>query len=234
VVPVLVALVLTASVPLLGALCLFARPALLGVLALVALAAVLRLMAGPRARGWWARAISPVSEYRGLRITRQAAMDAGHCWASLEGENAVVGVDDLVASALGPVEEVGLPYVGRRVARGEPLVRLRRGSRTVDLPSPLSGTIVARNESLNDHPELINEKPFVEGWVARIRAERLSEERPSLMIGRRAVRWFRREVDMLLRLLATPGPAGSRLDLRIDDASWELVRRAFATTAPRD
>ncbi len=227
VIPGAIALAVVVCLPLVGLVALAVRPVLIAGLLLVFALAAARCVMGGCVRSWFARLTAPEVEYRGMRLARDVAMDRGHCWAWVDGE-VLIGADDVVTSVLGPVDEVGLPYVGRRVERGEPLFRLRHGDRTIDLSSPVSGTVVASNEALREHPDLVNEHPYGEGWVVRIRGDRLEEERGRLLLGRDALRWFRGEVDWLLRLLP-PARAEGRVDERVDDASWGVLRRAFAS-----
>lgn len=231
VVPGVIALVVVACLPLIGMIAFALRPIVITGVLLVLAVALVRCAMGSHVRDWWGAVLASEATYRGLRIARDVAMDPGHCWALIEGD-VVVGADDLVQSVLGPIDEVALPYIGRRVVRGEPLFRLRHGERIIELPSPVSGTVVAGNEALRERPELINAKPFGEGWVVRIHANRIPEERRHLLCGRRAWRWFQREVDLLLRLLPE-APVDTRLDLRIDNAAWSFIKRAFGAAARR-
>lgn len=247
IIPGIIALALVACLPLIGMVAFALRGFIVGGVLLVIVVAVGRCLLYPRLWECWKTALAPETDYQGMRLVHDVAIDRGHCWAWWDGldNQVVVGADDIVQATLGPVDEVSLPHVGRRVERGEPLFRLRHAGRSIELPSPVSGAVVASNQVLREHPDSINSNPFSGGWIVRISAENLQEERRHLLIGRRALRWFRREVDMLLRLLppippvipsigpGVGGMQGARLDLRIDDSAWEFLKRALVSGGTR-
>lgn len=182
----------------------------------------------------------PYVRHLGFRLTADTAMHPGHSWVRVLGQRANIGVDDLVQTTLGPVDEVELPQVGTRCQQGEALFTLRRGDRVLQVRSPLSGTIEAVNTQLHDFPELINRTPFTEGWAVRVRAEKMEQEGQNLLRGNRAHDWFCREVDRLMGHLMpceTVGfalPDGGELvkDLhnQISDRQWHSIARDFFDT----
>ncbi|MCC7388583.1 MAG: glycine cleavage system protein H [Phycisphaerales bacterium] len=214
------------------------RPVFL-VLALIALVLIVSpLVIVPRMRGRWQADIAPESAYRGLRLARDVGVHPGHSWAWIGDEEVVVGVDDLAQAELGPIEEVSLPRQGSRVHQGEPLFTIRHGARIIEIPAPVSGTVLRCNDRLLASPSLINQRPFSLGWVARLRAdEDLAAAKKHLFFGARAWGWFRAEVDGLLRSVATPGaPADTEslaehLYAAIDDETWGRLRVGEAVPA---
>ena len=96
---------------------------MLGAVLLVVVGVVLSRFS-PRFREWFETLGEEQVSYKGLRWDTHTAAHPSHSWARVRGTNAIVGVDDLVESTLGPVEVVELPPVGRRVERGERLFRL--------------------------------------------------------------------------------------------------------------
>ncbi|MFG0284887.1 MAG: glycine cleavage system protein H [Phycisphaerales bacterium JB039] len=214
--------------PLIGVAMFVLRP-LLGPIAIaLVVGAGLYCLAEPRVRQRQLRTriVPKVRSYRGIRLARDVALDRGHCWAWADGD-VVVGADDLVQAALGPIDHVGLPAEGERIARGEPLCLLEHQDRSIALPSPVSGVVIGVNPALREHPELINTSPFTEGWVALIHADRMAEERPELLVGHRAWRWMRGQVDALLARLPVRDGAES-LDRRIDRPMWDALRPVLA------
>lgn len=235
----LIAIAIVASLPLLGALAFALRP-LLVVLAVVLIVATPLLCArNGRIRDWVDAQAGEEIDYRGLRLAPQFSFDPSHTWVRLN-DAVVVGADDLVQAALGPIDEVELPNAGLHVSRGDRLFRLRGHGRTVDVRSPVSGTVVAANDELRHHPELINQRPFGRGWAVRLRAEG-PDERRFLLRGSRARAWFRREVDRFVGMvMKQDGSAESadddvqveQLHERIDDTDWgRLQETMFARQA---
>lgn len=78
------------------------------------------------------------------------------------------GITDYAQDALGDIVYVTLPEVGAQVTAGEPCGELESTKSVSDLYAPVSGTVVARNELLDDQPELINQDPYGEGWMLEI------------------------------------------------------------------
>ncbi|ABG06088.1 glycine cleavage system H protein [Rubrobacter xylanophilus DSM 9941] len=100
-----------------------------------------------------------------------------HEWARIEGDAATVGITDHAQEELGDVVFVELPEVGSSVQAGEPFGTIESVKAVSDLYSPVSGEVTEVNTSLEESPEKVNEDPYGEGWLLRVR---LSEE-PDLL-----------------------------------------------------
>lgn len=92
-----------------------------------------------------------------------------HEWARLEGSEAVVGITDFAQDALGDITFVELPAVGDQLEAGKEMGSVESVKAASDLYSPVSGEVVAVNEALENAPEKINQSPFDEGWMVRVR-----------------------------------------------------------------
>ena len=90
-----------------------------------------------------------------------------HDWALIEGEEAVLGITWFAQDALGEIVHYEAPDVG--ISMGEPYGEVESVKAVSDLISPLSGTVVAVNHKAVDEPETINEAPYGDGWLVRIR-----------------------------------------------------------------
>jgi glycine cleavage system H protein len=91
-----------------------------------------------------------------------------HEWVSLAGAEATVGITDFAQHQMGDVVFVELPEVGRTLKQGEVFGTIESVKAVSELFSPLSGEVVAVNDELGGHPELVNDKPH-ETWMIRIR-----------------------------------------------------------------
>ena len=92
-----------------------------------------------------------------------------HEWVRMESDNsAVVGITDFAAESLGDVVFVELPDVGTELVQFEKMGEIESVKAVSDLYSPVSGTITARNDSVIDAPELVNDSPFDDGWMLRV------------------------------------------------------------------
>ncbi len=232
-----VVLALVAALPLLG-VTLFVLRFVLVALAVVALTGgVILYAASWRFRRRFLAAIGPRYDYKGLHLSTDVALDPAHTWAIVEPDGAFVGVDNLATACLGPVDRVDLPAPGQRVHRGEAFLTLGHASRELPVPSPVTGTVTARNEALLSDPERLNRDPFGLGWVARIRTDDPRAERRRLLRGLRAQEFFRQEVDRLVGTLGTGSSAVTSMadggavvdDLHraIDGPTWRELRKEF-------
>jgi glycine cleavage system H protein len=100
---------------------------------------------------------------------------AEHEWAKVEGDEVVVGITDFAQSQLGDVVYVELPKVGDHVEQMKVMGVIESVKAASDLFSPVSGEVVAVNDAVIDAPQKINESPYEEGWLIRVRPERLDE-----------------------------------------------------------
>lgn len=95
-----------------------------------------------------------------LRYTKE------HEWAALDDERRVrVGITDFAQDALGDVVYVELPTEGTELTAGEPFGEVESTKSVSDLFSPVTGRVVARNEKLQESPELVNREPYGDGWM---------------------------------------------------------------------
>ncbi|MGN6170624.1 MAG: glycine cleavage system protein GcvH [Solirubrobacteraceae bacterium] len=103
-----------------------------------------------------------------------------HDWARVEGEEATFGITWYAQDALGEVVYFDLPKVGATVSSGEAYAEVESVKAVSDVYAPLSGEIVAVNDALADQPEAINEDPYGNGWLVKVKLSDLAE-RDSLM-----------------------------------------------------
>ncbi|MDZ7702231.1 MAG: glycine cleavage system protein GcvH [Halobacteriales archaeon] len=88
-----------------------------------------------------------------------------HEWVHTDGGTAQVGISDFAQDELGDVVFVELPAVGDEVARDEQFGVIESIKAVSDLYSPVSGTVTAVNDALEQEPELVNESPYGDGWL---------------------------------------------------------------------
>lgn len=93
-----------------------------------------------------------------------------HEWVLLVGDVATIGVTDHAQDALGDIVYLGdLPEVGDEVVANDVIGVIESVKATSDIYSPLSGVIVEVNESLDEAPEQVNESPYGDGWLLKLR-----------------------------------------------------------------
>ena len=101
-----------------------------------------------------------------------------HEWLRRDGENsgeATVGITDFAQDQLGDVVYVDLPAAGTAVSAGETCGEIESTKTVAELYAPVTGEVTAANGELTDAPELVNESPYGEGWLIRVRITDESE-----------------------------------------------------------
>lgn len=93
-----------------------------------------------------------------------------HEWLLIEDKTVTVGITDHAQDALGDIVYLGdFPEPGDRVDREDVIGVVESVKATSDIFSPISGKVIEINEELDDAPELINESPYVDGWIIKIK-----------------------------------------------------------------
>ena len=98
-----------------------------------------------------------------------------HDWARVEGGEAVLGLTWFAQDALGELVHFEAPAVGAALVQGEAYGEVESVKAVSDVVSPLSGEVLDVNEKAVDEPEVVNEDPYGEGWLVRIRMSDPSE-----------------------------------------------------------
>lgn len=101
-----------------------------------------------------------------------------HEWLRLDAEEGTVGITAYAAGELGDVVFVELPAVGTTLQAAQAFGVIESVKTASDLYSPVAGEVVAVNDALGEKPELVNEDPYGEGWMIRLRlSQRVEAER---------------------------------------------------------
>jgi glycine cleavage system H protein len=98
-----------------------------------------------------------------------------HDWARMEGEHARFGITWFAQDSLGELVFFDPPEPGTRVNKDEPYTEVESVKAVSDVFAPLSGEIVEVNEALADKPETVNEDPYGEGWLVKVKLSDPSE-----------------------------------------------------------
>ena len=103
-----------------------------------------------------------------LREQRMKYYTEEHVWVEVQDEEAAIGISEYAAEQLGEVSFVELPEEEDCFNIGDRLGEIEAEENTVDIYSPISGTVSAVNESLVDSPDLIGDSPEDKGWICRM------------------------------------------------------------------
>lgn len=104
-----------------------------------------------------------------LRYTKE------HEWVRVKGNEAEVGITEYAQGELGDVIFVELPEPGSKLAQMKPFGTIDAVKTVSDLFAPVSGEVAAVNDSLQTNPALVNQSPYENGWMVRIRMEQPDE-----------------------------------------------------------
>ena len=92
-----------------------------------------------------------------------------HIWVGVEDQHVQLGITNYIQGALGTVISVELPDIGDKIEEGEAFAEIESVSTVHELISPVTGTVLSVNPHLEDHPSIINEDPYSDGWLIEVR-----------------------------------------------------------------
>src|SRR5574344_503268 len=98
-----------------------------------------------------------------------------HEWIRIEGDEAFVGITDYAQSELGEIVFVELPAVGSSFEKESVFGSVEAVKAVSDLFLPMSGSVLEVNQELEDKPELVNESPYENGWMIKLKLKDLNE-----------------------------------------------------------
>lgn len=110
-----------------------------------------------------------------MKLDPNAKYQETHEWARLDGDAYTVGITDYAQDNLNDVVYVELPSVGDTLEKGAVFGVVESVKSASDLYMPMSGTITAINDALEDTPELVNDDAFGEGWMIKFTASDASQ-----------------------------------------------------------
>ena len=104
-----------------------------------------------------------------MNVPEELQYTRSHEWVRTEGDTATIGITDHAQDELGDVVFVELPEVGATLDAGDSFGTVESVKAVSDLYTPVGGEVTEVNEALNDQPEKINEDPYGEGWMVKLR-----------------------------------------------------------------
>ncbi len=103
-----------------------------------------------------------------MQVPAELRYSTDHEWVAVTGTRARVGITDYAQDALGDVVYVQTPSMGAAVSAGDSFGEVESTKSVSDVYAPVSGTVVAVNDALAEHPELVNSAPYEGGWLCEI------------------------------------------------------------------
>lgn len=171
----------------------------------------------------------------GFELVEDIYYHEGHTWARPEyGGRVRVGIDDFAERLLRKLSRVQLPDVGHEVKQGGTGFRVIKDNQNLQVLSPVSGVVTHVNHKLMDHPELISESPYEEGWLFIVEPTRLRKNLKGLYYGEEAEKYMKEERERLfsmahddLKIAADGGVSEEDVFEELQEKNWEKVVKAF-------
>lgn len=104
-----------------------------------------------------------------MNLPKDLKYTKDHEWVRIEGDVATVGISDFAQSELGDIVYVEVETIDEELQMEEVFGTVEAVKTVSDLFMPLSGKVIEFNENLEDEPELVNDKPYEEGWIIKIK-----------------------------------------------------------------
>jgi|SRR3954447_7842988 glycine cleavage system H protein len=172
----------------------------------------------------------------GFQVRDNVRYHAGHTWALSESRELVrVGMDDFASKLIGKIDSISLPQRGRWVRQGQKIWTIFRDGKSVDMVSPIEGTITDVNESVATNPELARKDPYGEGWLVTVQAPDSKLNFRNLLGGTLARLWtesaalqLRNKLPMLAGAMAQDGGvAVDDLTAHMPNEDWAEITKEF-------
>ena len=178
----------------------------------------------------------PPALVAGFQVPENVRYHPGHTWALSEGREMVrVGIDDFASKLIGKIETISLPQRGRWVRQGQKIWTIFRDGKSVDMLSPIEGTVTDVNEAVAKNPELARKDPYGEGWLVTVMAPDSKVNFRNLLGGTLARLWteaaalqLRTKMPAMAGALAQDGGvAVDDLTAHMPDKDWAAITREF-------
>ncbi len=115
----------------------------------------------------------------------------GHVWAVPEDKQTIrVGLDDFAQKMLGKAQKIELPPPGTKITQGEKSIKINVDNCLIDVLAPVSGEVVAVNQKALENPEIVNQSPYGEGWLYKVKTGKLRRNFNNLFHSRMAKDWM--------------------------------------------
>jgi glycine cleavage system H lipoate-binding protein len=169
----------------------------------------------------------------------------GHSWAKKDSPNLVrVGIDDFAQKLLGEASEIHLPELGSQLEQGEKGIRLQFDTETpgwnisIDLLSPVSGEVVEINKEVLNSTSLINQSPYENGWLFKVKTNKMKNNFKNLLSGSLAKSWMEDTVKKIGASMSGDkglvfqdgGQMISGFAKELAPDAWDLYARKFLLT----
>jgi glycine cleavage system H lipoate-binding protein len=172
----------------------------------------------------------------GFQVPESFRYHPGHTWALSESPSLVrIGMDQFAAKLAGKIERISLPQRGQWIRQGQKVWTLHRDGKSVDMVSPIEGSVADVNDAVLQNPALALNDPFGEGWLVTVQSPDARTNFRNLLGGALARWWteesasrLQRKMPMALGALAQDGGVAlDNLSSQIPDQDWAALAKEF-------
>jgi glycine cleavage system H protein len=172
----------------------------------------------------------------GFQVPEKLRFHPGHSWALSESPSLVrIGMDQFASKLAGKVERIALPQRGQWIRQGQKVWTLHRDGTSVDMVSPIEGSVADINQAVVQNPELARTDPYGEGWLVTVQSPDAKTNFRNLLGGALARWWTEESASRLQRLIPMPagalaqdgGVAVDNLADQIPDKDWAAITKEF-------
>lgn len=159
----------------------------------------------------------------------------GHSWAFPETRSVVkVGIDDFAQKLIGTPDLVELPEIGSSLEQGGKGWNFIIDSKDISMISPVNGEVIEINKDILENPELINEEPFENGWIMKVKVPNLKTNLKNLVSKNTAISFLNNKIDKINNLspelgvvLQDGGVPVSGFAKKLSPVDWEKIANEF-------
>lgn len=172
----------------------------------------------------------------GFQVPDNLRYHPGHTWALSESPNLVrVGLDDFASKLIGKIERITVPQRGQWVRQGQKIWTIFRDGKSVDMVSPIEGTVAEINEAAVRNPESARTDPYGEGWLVTVHSPDAKTNFRNLLGGALARWWTQESANRLLQrmpmavgaLAQDGGVAVDNMTAQMPDQDWATLTKEF-------
>ncbi|HXX01141.1 MAG TPA: glycine cleavage system protein H [Candidatus Acidoferrales bacterium] len=173
----------------------------------------------------------------GFEVPENVRYHAGHTWALSESRELVrVGLDDFASKLIGKIDSITLPQRGRWVRQGQKIWTIFRDGKSVDMVSPIEGTVTDVNQAVVNNPELARKEPYGDGWLLKVQAPDAKVNFRNLLGGALARLWTEESalrlrkkmpIAMASALAQDGGVAVDDIAIHMPDQDWAELTKEF-------
>ena len=165
-----------------------------------------------------------------LKIPQGLFYSKNHTWTFLERRGAArIGLDDLLLNIIGEVKVNNLKAPGDKINKGDVIAEIGQNGKNLKIVSPVSGEVLKSNHMLHETPEMLNEDPYGQGWIYKVKPTKWMAETQTCYMAEDAIAWSKREVERFKDFMVESMKAHSpKPSLVIMQDGGEISRNALA------